>query len=77
MSDGPSPPDHPVSCGHTHPVAPRSGTVAAWDTGATSPNVLEDVVPSPKSLFWTAAVSLAVVVAFNHVQAGGGPRLGA
>jgi hypothetical protein len=33
-------------------------------------------VPSPKSLFWTAAVSLAVVVAFNHVQAGGA-RLGA
>lgn len=34
-------------------------------------------MPSPKSLFWTAAVSLAVVVAFNHVQAGGGARLGA
>lgn len=34
-------------------------------------------MPSPKSLFWTAAVSLAVVVAFNRVQAGGGARLGA
>jgi len=32
---------------------------------------------SGKSLLYTAAVSLAVVVAFNHVQAGGKPRLGA
>jgi hypothetical protein len=33
---------------------------------------------SGKSLLYTAAVSLAVVVAFNHVQAGGSlkPRLG-
>lgn len=32
---------------------------------------------SGKSLLYTAAVSLAVVVAFNHLQAGGGkPRLG-
>jgi hypothetical protein len=28
-------------------------------------------VPSAKSLAWTAAISLAVVVAFNKVQAGG------
>jgi hypothetical protein len=34
-------------------------------------------VPSFKTLFQTAAVSLAVVVAFNHLQANGGkPRLG-
>jgi hypothetical protein len=33
---------------------------------------------SGKSLLYTAAVSLAVVVAFNHVQANGGlkPRVG-
>jgi hypothetical protein len=33
---------------------------------------------SGKSLLYTAAVSLAVVVAFNHVQSGGSlkPRIG-
>ena len=29
---------------------------------------------SSKSLLYTAAVSLAVVVAYNHVQAGGGVK---
>lgn len=29
----------------------------------------------PKSLFYTAAVALAVVVAFQHLQNGGGPKL--
>jgi len=35
-------------------------------------------MPSIKTLLQTAAVSLAVVVAFNHVQAGGSlkPRIG-
>lgn len=30
---------------------------------------------SGKSLLYTAAVSLAVVVAFNHYQANGGPKI--
>jgi hypothetical protein len=30
---------------------------------------------SGKSLLYTAAVSLAVVVAFNHIQANGAPGL--
>jgi hypothetical protein len=30
---------------------------------------------SPKSLLYTAAVSLAVVVAYQHLQNGGGPKI--